>query len=165
MPTQSNKSDAPGSGKSVVIVAGEASGDAHAARMVNELKALDPNITFRGMGGDRLREAGVDIFIDNLGVSGRHARLWWERGRFMISDLGSSNGTAVNGRRIDSAAIGEGDDIRIGKFRLRIEEEEQEPQVPETHLIMANGPNSTYWLASSGGRHRIDRDLFLVLLE
>ena len=64
MSTQSNKSDAPGSGKSVVIVAGEASGDAHAARMVNELKALDPNITFRGMGGDKLREAGVDIFID-----------------------------------------------------------------------------------------------------
>jgi hypothetical protein len=79
----------------------------------------------------------------------------------MISDLGSSNGTAVNGRRIDSAPISEGDDIRIGKFRLRIEEEEQEPQVPETHLIMANGPNSTYWLASSGGRHRIDRDLLL----
>ncbi len=48
----------------MVIVAGEASGDAHAARMVNELKKLDSSITFRGMGGDKLREAGVDIFID-----------------------------------------------------------------------------------------------------
>jgi lipid-A-disaccharide synthase len=50
--------------KSVVIVAGEASGDAHAARLVNELKKLDDAISFRGMGGDNLRRAGVDVFID-----------------------------------------------------------------------------------------------------
>ncbi len=50
--------------KTVVIVAGEASGDAHAARLVNELKKLDNNISFRGMGGDNLRAAGVDVFID-----------------------------------------------------------------------------------------------------
>ena len=50
--------------KNVVIVAGEASGDAHAARLVNELKKLDDSICFRGMGGDNLRAAGVDVFID-----------------------------------------------------------------------------------------------------
>jgi len=50
--------------KNVVIVAGEASGDAHAARLVNELKKLDNSIRFRGMGGDSLRAAGVDVFID-----------------------------------------------------------------------------------------------------
>ncbi|NOR43406.1 MAG: lipid-A-disaccharide synthase [Gammaproteobacteria bacterium] len=50
--------------KSVVIVAGEASGDAHAARLVNELKKLDDSISFRGMGGDNLRKANVDVFID-----------------------------------------------------------------------------------------------------
>jgi len=50
--------------KNVVIVAGEASGDAHAARLVNELKKLDDSISFRGMGGDNLRKANVDVFID-----------------------------------------------------------------------------------------------------
>ncbi len=50
--------------KQVVIVAGEASGDAHAARLVNELKKIDSSIRFRGMGGDHLRQAGVDVFID-----------------------------------------------------------------------------------------------------
>jgi lipid-A-disaccharide synthase len=50
--------------KNVVIVAGEASGDAHAARLVNELKKIDDSIDFRGMGGDSLRAAGVDVFID-----------------------------------------------------------------------------------------------------
>ncbi len=50
--------------KHVVIVAGEASGDAHAARLVNELKKIDDSIRFRGMGGDHLRQAGVDVSID-----------------------------------------------------------------------------------------------------
>lgn len=50
--------------KNVVIVAGEASGDAHAGRLVTELKKLDSSVAVRGMGGDNLRKAGVDIFID-----------------------------------------------------------------------------------------------------
>ncbi len=55
--------------KSIVIVAGEASGDAHAARLVKELKKFDDNILFRGMGGDSLRQQGVDIFIDMAALS------------------------------------------------------------------------------------------------
>lgn len=50
--------------RQVVIVAGEASGDAHAGRLVSELKMIDPSINFRGMGGDGLRAQGVDVFID-----------------------------------------------------------------------------------------------------
>ena len=60
MPSQNIQDKA----RSVVIVAGEASGDSHAARLVNELKELDDSILFRGMGGDNLRAAGVDVFID-----------------------------------------------------------------------------------------------------
>jgi lipid-A-disaccharide synthase len=55
--------------QNVVIVAGEASGDAHGARLVNELKKLDNSIQFRGMGGDSLRAAGVDVFIDMSDIS------------------------------------------------------------------------------------------------
>ena len=50
--------------KTIVIVAGESSGDAHAAGLVEELKKIDNDIAFRGMGGDQLRKAGVDVFID-----------------------------------------------------------------------------------------------------
>jgi len=50
--------------KNIVIVAGEASGDAHAARLITELRKLDSSVAVRGMGGDNLRAAGVDIFID-----------------------------------------------------------------------------------------------------
>lgn len=50
--------------KNVVIVAGEASGDAHAARLIHELKKLQPALSVRGMGGDNLRREGVNVFID-----------------------------------------------------------------------------------------------------
>lgn len=55
--------------KNVVIVAGESSGDAHAASLVKELKKLDNTISFRGMGGELLRKAGVDVFIDMAKLS------------------------------------------------------------------------------------------------
>lgn len=55
--------------KTIVIVAGESSGDAHAAGLVTELKKLDNSIAFRGMGGDHLRRAGVDVFIDMAKLS------------------------------------------------------------------------------------------------
>lgn len=52
------------SGKRVVIVAGEASGDAHAGRMIKALKKQRPDIQVSGIGGDALREAGAEIFTD-----------------------------------------------------------------------------------------------------
>jgi len=51
-------------GKTILISAGEASGDAHAARMVNELRAIDNTLHFVGMGGDNMRRAGVEILTD-----------------------------------------------------------------------------------------------------
>jgi lipid-A-disaccharide synthase len=50
--------------KRIVIVAGEASGDAHAGRMIAALKARRPDITVSGIGGDALRQAGAAIFTD-----------------------------------------------------------------------------------------------------
>jgi len=45
----------------IVIVAGEASGDLHAAQVVRELRRRAPSLTIEGIGGDRLREAGVRL--------------------------------------------------------------------------------------------------------
>jgi lipid-A-disaccharide synthase len=60
------------SARTVFIVAGEASGDLHAANFARELLKLDPGLQLRGMGGDSMRAAGVDIQIDaaNLAVIG-----------------------------------------------------------------------------------------------
>jgi len=48
----------------VVISAGEVSGDQHLGRVVRSLKALDPAVEVRGMGGKECREAGADLVVD-----------------------------------------------------------------------------------------------------
>ncbi|MCX7635288.1 MAG: lipid-A-disaccharide synthase [Syntrophales bacterium] len=48
-------------GKKVLIVAGEASGDLHGAQLVTAMKNIVPALTFYGVGGERLRNAGVRL--------------------------------------------------------------------------------------------------------
>jgi len=50
--------------KHIIVVAGEASGDAHAGRMIAALKAQRPDISVSGIGGETMRHAGAGIFTD-----------------------------------------------------------------------------------------------------
>lgn len=50
--------------KNILIIAGEASGDLHAANLVADVKRLDPSINFFGIGGSRMRQAKVNILVD-----------------------------------------------------------------------------------------------------
>lgn len=50
--------------KKILVVAGEASGDAHAGRLLAELKLLAPDIAVKGIGGETMRKAGADIIVD-----------------------------------------------------------------------------------------------------
>lgn len=52
----------------VLLSAGEASGDQHAASLFLELKALIPGVRGIGMGGPAMREAGIDIRFDSSGI-------------------------------------------------------------------------------------------------
>lgn len=58
--------------QTIMVAAGEASGDMHAASLVQALRRRDPTLRFYGMGGDRLREAGVRLIADaaEMGVVG-----------------------------------------------------------------------------------------------
>jgi pilus assembly protein CpaF len=68
------------------------------------------------------RVQGNDLMLPKGNVSKRHARLLYRDGRFIVTDLNSTNGTYVNRRRISQATIvREGDRIYIGDFVLRIE--------------------------------------------
>ena len=51
--------------RKVMIIAGEASGDIHGARLVKAMQALRPGLEFFGIGGSVLRQAGVRITVDN----------------------------------------------------------------------------------------------------
>lgn len=47
--------------KTVMIIAGEASGDMHGASLVQEMLKIEPTLNFYGIGGNRLRESGVRL--------------------------------------------------------------------------------------------------------
>ncbi len=60
-----------------------------------------------------------DIVLGDGTVSRRHARITRESGHFNLADLGSTNGTFVNGRRIRSAVtLSAGDQLRFGSINL-----------------------------------------------
>lgn len=55
--------------KTVMIVAGEASGDMHGAHLVRAMQDRDPDLRFFGIGGEALRKAGVLIRLDNCRIA------------------------------------------------------------------------------------------------
>ncbi|HXX70150.1 MAG TPA: FHA domain-containing protein [Polyangiaceae bacterium] len=68
------------------------------------------------------RVQGNDLMLPKGNVSKHHARLLFRDGRFIVTDLKSTNGTYVNGRKISQATIvREGDKIYVGDFVLRLE--------------------------------------------
>ena len=68
------------------------------------------------------RVQGNDLMLPKGNVSKHHARLLFRDGRFIVTDLKSTNGTYVNGRKISQATIVRGGDkIYIGDFVLRLE--------------------------------------------
>jgi len=66
------------------------------------------------------RDPRSDIFLDDVTVSRHHAEFRLERGELQVVDIGSLNGTYVNGQPIDSAVLTNGDEIQMGKFRLEL---------------------------------------------
>src|SRR5262249_34874882 len=69
------------------------------------------------------REPGSDRVFDFPMVSGRHAQLARVGGKVLIEDLGSANGTYVNGRRIDRKAfLKSGDLVGLGSYTVEFQD-------------------------------------------
>jgi FHA domain-containing protein len=65
------------------------------------------------------REEGLDIVLQDPESSRRHARVSWQGGRYLIEDMGSTNGTFVNGIQLTMPqALNPGDSIAIGQTAL-----------------------------------------------
>ena len=67
------------------------------------------------------RGADNGLVLQDTRASRHHARIYGRQGALLLSDLGSTNGSWVNDRRIQEIALGEGDRIRIGETTLVVE--------------------------------------------
>ncbi len=73
------------------------------------------------------RNPGNIIRINNPSVSRRHTKLIYEHGQVSIYDLNSSNGTYVNGMRIEEQVLDDGDLVRVGEFPMEFVDDVEAP--------------------------------------
>lgn len=69
------------------------------------------------------RRPSNDLVIDHLTVSGQHAAIDASANGYFILDLGSTNGTTVNGQPVKKHLLQNDDVIDIGKYKLRFVQE------------------------------------------
>jgi DNA-binding NtrC family response regulator len=73
--------------------------------------------------------AAADLTLEERSVSRLHAKVTVEEGRHVLRDLGSTNGTRLNGAEVREAILNEGDVVEIGRIKLRFGAEESEVRV------------------------------------
>lgn len=64
------------------------------------------------------RAMDVDVVLDDPGVSRRHAEVHVVDGQARVIDLGSTNGTFVDGERVHAVSLAEGSTITVGRTRI-----------------------------------------------
>ena len=77
--------------------------------------SLDQGVTVIG------RSSGCEIVVDDPNVSRRHAEVRRLGDGYSLVDLGSTNGTEVNGQRVGETSLMNGDVIGVGTTRLTFE--------------------------------------------
>lgn len=95
-------------------------GEHHSFRLTGEIDGA--RLTLDLEPGEHVLGASYacDLPLVTAGVSRRHASLRVENGTLVVRDLGSKNGTFVNGRKIDSRSVDEGDWIGFGPAVLHV---------------------------------------------
>lgn len=97
------------------------------------------------------RAKDAQIFLDSRTISRRHAQFSCDPfGRWWVRDLGSHNGTLVNGNRITEHLLKPGDQVQVGEFSLSLSSvEESKPSLePATTSKVAVQENETGRIAA-----------------
>ena len=83
------------------------------------------------------RDPSADLSITGAGVSRRHARVFERNDQLYVEDLNSSNGTFVNGQRINAATpVNDGDTIGLGQsVKINVRVEEPQPDYPPAETM------------------------------
>jgi hypothetical protein len=81
-----------------------------------------------------------DVVLDNLAVSGEHAVLNLVGGQVYVEDLGSTNGTYVNGKAVKRQLLNHGESFEMGKFKLRLDNPVESADFEKTMVIRPRTP-------------------------
>jgi pSer/pThr/pTyr-binding forkhead associated (FHA) protein len=65
------------------------------------------------------RGRSADLVLSEATISRAHAAIGFESGEFFVQDLGSTNGTGVNGQREPRTSLQDGDQVQLGKLALK----------------------------------------------
>src|SRR5688572_13992228 len=76
------------------------------------------------------RKPHNDVQIDNLAVSGEHAVIVSIMDDAFLEDLGSTNGTVVNGKAVKKHFLQDNDVVELGKYKLKYMAEKGKPKAP-----------------------------------
>jgi pSer/pThr/pTyr-binding forkhead associated (FHA) protein len=104
------------------------------------------------------RKPHNDIPIDNLAISGEHAAITTFHNESFVEDLGSTNGTLVNNQAITKHALHHGDEIEIGKYRLKYVNVEELGSKIEAHEKEAHEFEKTMILRPNQGPTTLSGD-------
>lgn len=88
------------------------------------------------------RKAHNDIQIDNLAISGEHAAIISLMNDAFLEDLGSTNGTYVNGRPVKKHFLQNGDVIELAKYRLKYVSEGKSADAKDAERTMVLRPEA-----------------------
>ena len=80
------------------------------------------------------RQQDCQLRIASSQVSRKHCQIFEKKGLLLVKDLGSSNGTLVNGKRIaDQRVLEHNDELCVGSVKFRIERTEDTVLIPDTN--------------------------------
>lgn len=102
------------------------------------------------------RRSDCQIFVPDMRVSRQHARIRMESGAWTVEDLGSNNGTYVNGEKVQTAKLKHDDEIAIANNRIRVELPKDGDRKLDSHVTIVDLNNPAIFVS----REEVDSGLF-----
>lgn len=107
-----------------------------------------------------------DVILPDHSVSRNHAKLTKTKKGYQIADLGSFNGTKVNGKSVQNTLLKDNDEIKIGVIKLTFLTKEKPAQSPSETVVLGRAPElekgTTIVKASPEAGHQLDSQELLM---
>jgi ABC-type multidrug transport system ATPase subunit/pSer/pThr/pTyr-binding forkhead associated (FHA) protein len=142
----------------------------YAGKSVIFKSGLEPELKIEkvDLNKDRItigRDPTNDVVIDHPVVSKKHAELIKQDGKFFINDLGSTNGTFVNGIKVKRHQLQELDRIVIGPSELHFSGASLS-HAPDTHVVRLDSVNVSFQVADrTTGKPRLLLDNLSLVVK